>query len=164
MKSEELRNRIYDAGEWWLAYVEVVDVLGRGLRWEVLRPMPTTPEGKGPFVPPGFVCDLGSIPAAVWWVPGLQPWGAPAPYYIHHDWNYANEMGVGDGTDSLWQSQVSPYRAEADRRLCEGVRKTLGSGYARVVNRFVRAAGGWVWYKHTPETVQAARALVEPQV
>lgn len=66
-------------------------MLDQGLNWI---------DGKAIVnVPPGFVCDLGSIPRLLWW------WAAPDGVYrsavIIHDWLYRQQTTTRREADAI---------------------------------------------------------------
>ncbi len=153
-------DKIAKTEEWWLEYLDVVDITKSGhIKWKVVKPLPPFKDAEGPLVPVGFVTDLGTIPQALWWLPSFVPWSPAAPAYVHHDWDYATEMGLGVGIHSAWQSMHSQLRKMADDALYWRVRKAMDAPRAHVIYQAVRKAGWWVWWKHTPESVLAAQNL-----
>jgi len=92
----------------------------------------------------GFECDGGSLPRAVWWLESPIGQGASA-FFMH---------------DILYQSEAAP-RVQCDMMMLEGL-KVLQFGWTRrsIIYHQVRLWGGFVWSKHTRESIAAARPFI----
>jgi hypothetical protein len=101
--------------------------------------------GGGEF---GFYTDGISVPQLAWTIFGLQPFSMP-------------ELCAALGHDMVYSGELVP-RSDCDKWIKEWCRLAGVSAARRnVIYKCVNSFGGWVWKKHTPETILAARALCQ---
>lgn len=104
--------------------------------WELVEPLTyTDPAGKAWPIPAGLKTDFGSIPDALEWIPGLEPWGTEGdPPYVLHDSEYQRHR----------TGESNRTRKEVDDQLHESLRVCgVGRVRAAVIYYGVRA-GGWI--------------------
>ncbi len=111
-------------------------------KWRLHEPIRyTAPDGRQWTMPEGLETDFGSIPNALEWIPGLEPWGTEgdAPYILH-DYLYAcNRAGKPECRD----------RKDADQILYDALRLCgVGRVRAGVIYYGVRV-GGWVAWERS---------------
>jgi hypothetical protein len=113
-----------------------------GLVVHVRAPVMTT---GGEF---GFYTDGISVPALAWSVFRLQPFSMP-------------ELCAALGHDLVYSGELVP-RKDCDNWIREWC-KMVGVAAARrnVIYQCVHSLGGFVWKRHTPQTIAAARALCQ---
>lgn len=95
----------------------------------------------------GIISDGASIPRIFWRIPGFAPYeGDTLPAAFAHDCLYASEL---------------VDRKTADDIIYELLREN-GVGYLRASMywRAVRGFGGFVWRRHTAESIATAREYV----
>ena len=139
----------------FLAPLLIREIDGDDRRWQLREPCIyylRSPDGaEWVEAPLGFVTDFGSIPQALWWVPGLSPFGKFRRAYVIHDKLYQAPVVRTATTARVIDRQ------DADAILLEAC-DVLGANWLnrRIIYRGVRV-GGWVaWGKHRRDENTAA--------
>lgn len=143
----------------FLAALKIEEIPGDDQQWRLLEPCIyhlQAPEGAE-FVeaPIGFVTDFGSIPRALWNIPGLSPFGKYRRAYVIHDKLYvAPVVRTVNTARAITRGEADAILEEAMAVLGANwlIRKTVKSG--------VRL-GGWLpWKRHRDRQDKVVRIRV----
>jgi len=110
-------------------------------------------------IKPGFVTDFGSTGAARGIYPSIGTFRDQS--FVGHDGMYASNYFQWLEAYKLI-ADSSACRAECDWRLLESLQAAGDTWFNRnAIWSAVKLGGGSVWDKHTPESIAAARTLIE---
>lgn len=116
-------------------------------QWKTVYPLIVDVKLVGPIIiPAGFIFDKNSVPAGLRWLFPVSGYKSDYAAAVH-DWLYTSELFPRVVCDEIFY----------DAMIYSGVPKWRAwSKY-----KAVRVFGGMVWKKHTKESVDEARSLLD---